>query len=294
MAHPLRIVDVFAEEQLAGNPLAVVLEADDLTPDAMQRIAQEMNFSETTFVSSAADRTGAWPVRIFTPASELPFAGHPTLGTAFVIRELIAGPVEQVDLALAVGTIPVTFEPEPGGHEVAWLRAPEVALGPLVAVDTVAAALGLVPGDVAPEVPPRQLAAGPVFVFVRISGQAALCRARLDAGLLARLVPGASPDGIYLFCSETVGGGVDLAARLLFDAGGLREDPATGSATAMLGAYLREHVYPSGEAFSLRIEQGVAMGRSSLLRLVVRERGEAGSEIRVGGRVFPVVRGELL
>lgn len=294
MPHPLHIVDVFAEQRLAGNPLAVVLESDGLDADEMQRIAHEMNFSETTFVSSRARPDGAWPVRIFTPAEELPFAGHPTLGTASVIRALAAGTPEQIELALGVGSIPVRFEPEAGGDVVAWLRAPAVTLGPEVLAEGVAAALGLAPRDVHSAFPPRQLTAGPSFVFVRVSGQEALLRARLDAVRLATLAPGAPSVGIHLFCSETVGEGLDFAARVLFDAGGPREDPATGSATAMLGAYLREYMYPPGESFSLRIEQGVMMGRPSLLRLIVRDQGENGPEIRVGGRVVPVVRGELL
>ena len=294
MSHPLHIVDVFAEQRLAGNPLAVVLDADDLGADEMQRIAHEMNFSETTFVSSKAGADGSWPVRIFTPAEELPFAGHPTLGTASVVRALAGGAAEHVDLALAVGTVPVSFEPEPGGDVVAWLRAPAVTLGPRVDGETVAAAVGLAARDLDPALPPQQLTAGPSFVFARVSGQEALCRARLDSDRLAALVPGAPSVGVYLFCSETTGEDLDLAARLLFEAGGPREDPATGSATAILGAYLREYAYPPGEPISLRIEQGVAMRRPSLLRLTVRDRGDAAPEIRVGGRVIPVVRGELL
>jgi trans-2,3-dihydro-3-hydroxyanthranilate isomerase len=294
MPHPFEIVDVFAERRYEGNPLAVVFESDDLATAEMQRIAHEMNFSETTFVASSAGANGAWPVRIFTPAEELPFAGHPTLGTASVIRALGGGGAEQVDLALGVGTVPVRFEPESGGEVVAWLRAPSVELGPRVAADEAAAVVGLAPDDVDPALPVRQLTAGPSFVFARVVGQGALRRARLDTERLAALVPAGSSVGIYLFCAETVAPGVDLAARMLFDAGGPREDPATGSATAMLGAHLREHAYPVGEPFSLRIEQGVAMGRPSLLRLTVRERDEGGPEIRVGGRVVPVARGELL
>lgn len=293
MPYPLHIVDVFAEEPLAGNQLAVVLDAEGLETSAMQRIAQEMNFSETTFVASSPDAQGAWPVRIFTPAAELPFAGHPTLGTASVLRALAGGNAPLVELQLRVGTIPVRFEPEDGGEEVAWLRAPTVEMGARIAPEAVAAAVGLVPDDLVSEVQPHQVTAGPAFAFARVFGQEALCRATLDRERLAALVPGVSLDGLYLFCTETVGAGLDLAARLLFDAGGAREDPATGSATAMLGAFL---LHQSGEpdaGFSIRIEQGVAMGRPSLLRLAVDVRADA-PEIRVGGRVFPVLRGELL
>jgi len=293
MPHPLHIVDVFAEEPLAGNQLAVVLEAEGLETSAMQRIAQEMNFSETTFVAPCPDAQGAWPVRIFTPAAELPFAGHPTLGTASVLRALTGGDAPLVELQLRVGTIPVRFEPEGAGEEVAWLRAPAVEMGARIAPEAVAAAVRLVPDDLVPEVTSHHVTAGPAFAFARVSGQEALCRAKLDRERLATLVPGVSLDGLYLFCTETVGAGLDLAARLLFDAGGAREDPATGSATAMLGAFLLHQSDEPDAGFSIRIEQGVAMGRPSLLRLAVDVKASA-PEIRVGGRVFPVLRGVLL
>ena len=292
MPRPLHIVDVFAEERLAGNPLAVVLEAADLGTAEMQRVAHEMNFSETTFVAAEPDASGAWPVRIFTPAEELPFAGHPTLGTAAVLRAL-AGGVPEVELALGVGRIPVRFEPEAGGDEVAWLRAPAVERGAEVDAAALAEAVGLAVEDLDAALPPRLLTAGPSFVFARVSGQAALRSARLDPERLAPLVPGGLAVGVHLSCDETVGADLDLAVRVLFDADGPREDPATGSATAMLGAHLFA-ADPERGPLSLRIEQGVAMGRPSLLRLTVRPGAGGAPEIRVGGRVVPVVRGELL
>jgi trans-2,3-dihydro-3-hydroxyanthranilate isomerase len=295
MPYPAHIVDVFAEERLAGNQLAVVLDANDLGSDEMQRVAREMNFSETTFVASGPDRDGAWPVRIFTPSTELPFAGHPTLGTAWVIRRhLLAESAKQVDLALGVGRVPVRFEPESGGDEVAWLTAPRVELGPILDPGAVAAAVGLSLDDLDPRTPARRLTAGPCFVFARVSGQQALRRVRLDVERLTEIAPGEPAVGIYLFCAESTGDAVDLAARMVFDADGPREDPATGSATAMLGAYLLEHDAPAEGEISLRIEQGVSMQRPSLLRLTARRTEDGGREIRVGGRVVPVVRGELL
>ena len=134
MPHPFHIVDVFAETRYAGNPLAVVLDAGDLHPPEMQRIAAEMNYSETTFVLSRTPRDGGYGVRIFTPVQELPFAGHPTLGTAWVLRHEVArGTPTQLLLDLGVGRIPVTFETSDG--EIAWLTAPPVELGPTCAPD---------------------------------------------------------------------------------------------------------------------------------------------------------------
>lgn len=129
MSHPLFIVDVFAEEKYAGNQLAVVVHDGDLAGDVMQRIARETNYSETTFVQRPQRADGAWDVRIFTPMAELPFAGHPTLGTAWVLRHLVdAGRPSSVVLQLAVGPTPVRFTPD-GKGDIGWLTAPYPVFG---------------------------------------------------------------------------------------------------------------------------------------------------------------------
>jgi len=287
MPHRFHIVDVFAEELYAGNTLAVVRDAADLDAATMQRIAREFGFSETTFVVEE----GAEPrVRIFTTAGELPFAGHPTLGTAWVIREHgPQGRLPVLTLALGVGSVPVAFEAGPGGGEVAWLTAPPVTLGRTLAPERVAAALDLEAGDFARALPVQHVQVGIEFVHVPLASADALARARLDLPAVAKLAHDGFPTNFYLFAP---GARSDLRARMLFLAGGVREDPATGSATACLGAYLLAHG-GGGESFSLEIEQGVEMGRPSLLRLeVTREAGAA--KIRVGGRVLESARGELL
>jgi trans-2,3-dihydro-3-hydroxyanthranilate isomerase len=287
------VVDVFAERRFCGNPLAVVVDAEGLAADEMQAIARETNLSETTFVAPPGP-DGAWPVRIFTPAQELPFAGHPTLGTAWVIRHHVAASrPERVTLALGVGAVPVAFEPAgDGGPEVAWLTAPPVELGAALEPERVAPCLGLEPEDIDPRAPVQEIAAGPRFVFVPLRGLAALRRSRLDAAAFARALPG-TPANVYLFCRETVERANDLHARLFFDAHGVREDPATGSAAACLGAYLLAHDAQGGAELALRVEQGHEVQRPSLLRLRARRTGGR-SEIAVGGRVLPAARGELL
>jgi trans-2,3-dihydro-3-hydroxyanthranilate isomerase len=287
VAHRFHIVDVFAERLHAGNTLAVVRDAADLDAEAMQRIAREFGFSETTFVMSLAGAAQA--VRIFTPAEELPFAGHPTLGTAWVLREhLLAGRPASVSLALGVGTVPVRFERE-GDAEVAWLTAPPVTLGKTIAAERLAPVLGLEPRDFSRALPAQHARAGVEFVHVALASEAAVRRARFDVAAFAPLAAEGFPSKLHLFAS---GAAADLHARMLFIAGSVREDPATGSATACLGAYLLAHGR-YGERFTLRIEQGVEIGRPSLLRLEVT--GGAGREkIRVGGRVIESARGELL
>jgi trans-2,3-dihydro-3-hydroxyanthranilate isomerase len=180
MPHRFHIVDVFAEQLRAGNTLAVVRDAGDLDAAAMQRIAREFGFSETTFVLSATPGEET-PVRIFTPAEELPFAGHPTLGTAWVIREhrLRERPAA-VTLALGVGPVPVAFEPEPGGDAVAWLTAPPGTLGRTLAPARLAPALGLSPRDFSRDLPVQHVSAGVAFVHVPLASADAVRRARFE------------------------------------------------------------------------------------------------------------------
>lgn len=144
MIRPFHIVDVFAERPCSGNQLAVVLNADGLSDEAMQSIAAETNYSETTFVASTPERDGAFRVRIFTPAREVAFAGHPILGTGWVIQHhLLPGISAHVHLRIATGSVPVTFESSGDGREIAWFRAPPVSLGSTCPREPIAAALGV-------------------------------------------------------------------------------------------------------------------------------------------------------
>jgi trans-2,3-dihydro-3-hydroxyanthranilate isomerase len=294
VSHPLHIVDVFAERPYAGNPLAVVLEAGDLTGQRMQEIAREMNYSETTFVTSGEQPDGGVPVRIFTTIAEIPFGGHPTLGTAWVLgRRVQKARPGVVRLNLGVGQVPVTFESAGEGSELAWLSAPPITLGPTCAAELVAPALGLSPDEIAKEGPVRQASAGFPTLMVPVRSLDALRRSRLDMEGFAPLAREGFMPFVYLFCTEPHDAENDLCARFYFDAGGVREDPATGSATACLGAYLLEHGIFGSSELSLRIEQGAEIDRPSLLLLRARESGGS-REISVGGRVIPTAQGELL
>lgn len=290
----LHIVDVFAERPYAGNPLAVVVASGRLPDEAMQRIAAEMNHSETAFVGSAPEADHGYPVRIFTPAREVAFAGHPILGTAWVVRHHVAphdaGPVR---LNLAVGQVPVTFEATGAEGEVAWFRAPPVTSGPTCAPERIATALGLAPDDIEHRFPVQQYSAGTAAIIVPLRNLDALRRSQLDLAVFARLADEGFPTLVYPFCNETREPGNDLCARFFFEAHGVREDPATGNGAAFLGAYLLEHAYFPSADLRLRIEQGYEMRRPSLVRLRARSVG-GGRDIHVGGRVIPTVRGELL
>jgi len=290
LSHVFHLVDVFAERPYAGNQLAVVLGADDLSSEQMQEIARETNFSETTFLPASVP-PGAAPVRIFTPAEELPFAGHPTLGTAWVIRTLLEGAsIDEVVLELGVGPVPVRFERDAQG-EIAWLRAPRADFDQTVPHDEAAHLLGLTPGDLDPELPVQAVGAGHAALIVPLASRTALESCRPEARGIAALAERGIEPYVYFFCREPRSPENDLAARFFFDANGVREDPATGSAAGCLGAYLLHHrAVPKLEH---RMEQGVDMGRPSLIRL----RGElvdGAPAVSVGGRVFHVARGELL
>ena len=290
MSLPFHIVDVFAERRYAGNPLAVVLDADGLAVDSMQAIAAEANYSETTFVMSAPEADGGWRVRLFTPAREIAFAGHPILGTAWVLRQRL-GAVPAVQLNLPVGPVPVRFESD-GGREVAWFAAPPVTAGPTCDPARMAATLGLAPADIDARWPAQQFGAGTAAMVVPLASLDALRRARLDLAAYAPLAAEGRPPLTYLFCRETRAPGADLAARFFFEAHGVREDPATGNGAAFLGAWLLQHGALGDGPLSLRIEQGHEVQRPSLVRLRARRTAGA-AEIEVGGSVVATVRGEL-
>lgn len=293
MKHHFYIVDVFAERSYSGNQLAVVVGAEPLSDETMQQLAAETNYSETTFVTPEPEDDGGYRVRIFTPAREIAFAGHPILGTAWVLRHYVSpvasGPVR---LNLALGQVPVTFEVSAEGKEVAWFLAPPVTPGKTCAPERMAAAVGVSPDDIEAAFPVQQFSAGTSAMIVPLRSLDALRRSKLDLDAFAALAAEGFPSLVYLFCRQTHHTGNDLCARFFFEAHGVREDPATGNGAAFLGAYLLEHGFFPEPGFSIRIEQGYEVRRPSLVML--RARMVDGSrEVSVGGYIMPTVRGEL-
>jgi trans-2,3-dihydro-3-hydroxyanthranilate isomerase len=294
MPHSFHIVDVFAERRWTGNQLAVVLDADDLSDIDMGRIAQEMNYSETTFVQSVPDPDGAHRVRIFTPSQEIPFAGHPILGTASIIRDHVAtDKPRSLRLHLNVGQVEVTFEGTNDGRNIAWFQAPPVTPGPVCPPEGIARALQLSPSEIDTRTPVQQLSSGVSAILVPLRNLAALQKSRLDLEAFAPLAREGFSPLVYLFCTETHHPENDLCARFFFVAHGVREDPATGNAAAFLGVYLLNHQYFSEPELNLRIEQGYELNRPSLVLLRAQTKGSF-RDIRVGGSVVPVAHGDLL
>jgi trans-2,3-dihydro-3-hydroxyanthranilate isomerase len=268
----LTIVDVFAEARYEGNQLAVVEDAGGLDAGRMQAIAREMNFSETTFVTAQAEDRAT--VRIFTPNEELPFAGHPTLGTAWVLAR---GEQVRVVLSLPVGDVPVAFE-----ESLAWLTPPAATAGEPVRPEDAAALLGLDAADLDPDLDPQLVTCGPTFPIVGVKSLAALKRVRVDRDTQQRLgIPGFP----FAVCRSGYSPDADFAARMMFfDGVGMREDPATGSANAAFASYLRDR----GVSGRRIVEQGFEIRRPSRIYLAV------GESLAVGGRVQPVAEGRLL
>jgi len=264
-----------------------------LSGEDMQKIAKEIGFSETTFLLSDTPRDGGFDVRIFTPGEEVPFAGHPTLGTAYVIRrEVLRAPVEQVTLNLKVGQIPVTFG-QAGEPDVLWMRQNPPAFGPTVAPGEMADLLGLAPSQIDARFPVQEVSTGLWFVIVPLVDLNALKQARLARDSYFAFIANRQAKAVLVVCPEPYDEGNDLSVRVFVPYYGIEEDPATGSGNGCLAAWLVRHRYLGRRDIDVRVQQGHEVGRPSLIRLRANE--EDGTiAVHVGGRVFPVAQGEFL
>jgi trans-2,3-dihydro-3-hydroxyanthranilate isomerase len=286
------LVDVFAEEKYAGNQLAVVADAGKLSAAKMQRIANEFHFSETTFIRSDTLRNGGYDVRIFTPQTELPFAGHPTLGTAFVIRHCISDKkVQRITLNLKVGRIPVTFEEDEKGHGIMWMQQIPPTFGRTLDSQTIAEALSLQVKDIDERFPPQEVSTGIPFIIVPLKNLDAVKRARTDRSKLLELAQDGSAN-ILVFSPETYKKENDLNVRVFVDILGIPEDPATGSGNGCLAGYLCRYRYFGDDKINVRVEQGYEIMRPSLLRLRA-ERQKDKIDVHVGGKATLVATGKL-
>jgi trans-2,3-dihydro-3-hydroxyanthranilate isomerase len=285
------LVDVFAEEKYAGNQLAVVRNAGALSSAQMQRIANEMHFSETAFIISDEKRNGGYDVRIFTPAREMPFAGHPTLGTAYVIRHsLVNEDVDKVALNLKVGQIPVTFEKEED-QEILWMKQVPPVFGKTYDAADISQMLNLSLEDIDNKYPAQEVSTGVPFVIVPLKTLNAVKRVRIDKDKHLELARETQAETL-VFSPETYKKENTLNARVFVDLHGIPEDPAAGSANGCLAAYLSKYRYFGDDAVSARVEQGYEIGRPSLLRIRAEKR-EGEIQVHVGGKVVMVANGEL-
>jgi len=287
------IVDVFAEEKYAGNQLAVFQNVDALSDGEMQKIAREMNFSETTFILSDRQRDGGYDVRIFTPGEEVPFAGHPTLGTAYVIaRDLIEKPVDRINLNLKVGQIPVTFAKDEE-REILWMKQKTPEFGPTAEAQKMAGILGLDASEIDARFPVQEVSTGLWFAIVPLVGLEAVRRARVARDAYFDFVRDRQAQGILVFCPETCDRRNDLHVRVFVPYYGIEEDPATGSGNGCLAGYLVKHRYFNAVQIDLRAEQGYEIDRPSLIYHRAQEKAGA-INVHIGGRVVMVASGCFL
>jgi trans-2,3-dihydro-3-hydroxyanthranilate isomerase len=281
-------LDVFTDRRFAGNPLAVVLDAEALDAAAMQAIAREFNHPETVFVFAPADPAHRARVRIFTPARELPFAGHPTVGTAVLLGARDGG--RDLVLEEGIGAVRCTLESMRGGGGRARFTIPQLPTeaGPTADVAAIAAALSLVPEDVG-EGRPARWSAGIPLTFVPIVSLAAIARCRPDpARFDAAFGAGAA---VYVFCNETAEAGHHFHARMFAPGMGVPEDPATGSAAAAFAGVLARRL--SDGSHAITIEQGYEMGRPSLIHLTAEVAAGRLVSASVGGDAVIVTEGTI-
>ena len=284
-----RVVDVFTTKALEGNPLAVFMDASQLDETVMQSIAREMNLAETAFILPPDNRANAARVRIFTPRKEMLFAGHPTIGTSFVLLNegLVRQGCESFVLEEKIG--PVQIWVENGERPMIWLRTPPIAEGRIYERSLCAHALGLAEDDLL-NLAPQLLNAGNPTLFIALTNEKAVDRAWLDLQEMKDLRNGADePFCVFVFARTSDG----VYSRMFAPDYGVPEDPATGSSTGPLAAFMIKHGL-IGDASGTRLisEQGTQMGRRSLLHVKIA--GHGGAEgIYVGGHVVPIAEGVM-
>ncbi len=288
------IVDVFAVEKYTGNQLAIFTDASTLSEEQMQQLAKEMNYSETTFITSTDLQDGGYDVRIFTPNKELPFAGHPTLGTAYIIQQTIINqPVETVNLNLKVGQIPVTWHNTDDMGEVLWMRQKPPIFHQIFEASALAPVLSLDMNEIDARFPIQEVSTGIPFIIVPLKTHESLKQIRVNREKYFELVENTESKEILVFCPETYASENDLSVRVFAEYLGIPEDPATGSANGCLAGYLVEHSYFGEKPVDIRVEQGYEIGRPSLL-LLKAQRNEDTIEVLVGGKVVMVAKGEFV
>ncbi len=287
---PFVQLDVFSSQPFEGNPLAVFLDGSGLTDQQMQSLAKEMNLSETTFIlprDAATERERGVRVRIFTVEEELPFAGHPTLGTAFQLRG--ATGAGEIVLDLNAGKVPVRFEHQSGQPAFGEMTQVNPQFGPRHDRETVVRASGLRDGDLDPSLPIQTVSTGLPFTVVPVRGLEILRNLQPDLRSSAEYLAQAGGRFFYFVCRETVDPAATLHARMMFYGG---EDPATGSAAGCAAAWMVANgVAPPSKR--VMIEQGVEMGRPSRIFVRADRKDDRVVNVRVGGNVVEMLRGEV-
>jgi trans-2,3-dihydro-3-hydroxyanthranilate isomerase len=291
-------LDVFTTRRFAGNPLAVVLDSGQLDGGAMQTIAREFNLPETVFLFDPDERAHRARLRIFTPGAELPFAGHPTVGTAVLLARLDGGGGRrEIVLEEAIGPVRCTVEPidaQSGRARFEIPREPRQIGDDLADLAAIAEALSLTLDDLGCEnFIAGNWSAGNAFTFVPLRGRDAVTRSQPDPAKWDRTFGPDDPAGVFVYCRETVERAHHFHARMFAPRLGVREDPATGSAVAAFAGVIARFLRPADGEHEFVIEQGFAMGRPSVMHLFLTMRGGALSGASVGGDAVVVSEGTI-
>ncbi|TVQ45654.1 MAG: PhzF family phenazine biosynthesis protein [Gloeocapsa sp. DLM2.Bin57] len=280
-------IDVFTQQIFGGNPLAVFPDAQGLTTSQMQQIAREFNLSETVFVLPPEKPIHTHRLRIFTPFAELPFAGHPTLGTAYLLSRI--KPTSSLVFEEGVGTIRVKIEPETGYTELTSTTTPEYQKT-LPETRDLAQILNINPADI---LDIAAVSCGLPFLFIHLTNLEVIGQVKLNLPLWEQILSCYWSPHLYLFTRETVAKEADIHARMFAPALGISEDPATGSGATALAAYLvKDNLHSSG-TLEWIIEQGLEMGRPSLLKASADCQDSQLYSIRVGGNSVLVSEGRI-
>ena len=294
-------VDVFTDTRFGGNQLAVVFDGEGLDDGLMQAIALEFSYSETTFVCPPADPAHTAEVRIFTPRAEIPFAGHPNIGTAFALArrgEIFGKPIGgTVEFEEKAGLVAVEIQRENGEPVGARLTSPQVfEPGARIPADIISACCGIASAEIAGNIhEPCVASCGLPWVFACATGPEVVARARPDAGAFARLLPATMAAGIELYAPAvvTAPGDAGYKARVFAPEFGVTEDAATGSANVTLAGLLASLRSEADTEFVMTISQGVEMGRPSLLIAEADKANSIVTATRIGGRCVPIMEGIL-
>jgi trans-2,3-dihydro-3-hydroxyanthranilate isomerase len=298
---PYHILDVFTDRAFGGNPLAVFTDARGVSAALMQAIARELNLSETTFVLPPRDPKNDYQVRIFTPTHEMPMAGHPTIGTAFILaHEGVVRPSgleTTIVFEEGVGPVPVSIGWKNGAPGFIEMRQPLPKFGPrFEKAEAIAEMLSLDPRDILDtNLPMEVISCGVPFLFVPINSLEAMGRIRFRADLCEQVLRGFAPEsGVFAFTKGGRFPGSEMHGRMFAPGLGVNEDPATGGACGPLGCYLVRHrvILPEGELRCV-IEQGVEMGRPSFIKIRIARRGDEIIEVHVGGTCHHIGAGAL-
>lgn len=298
MPHPYALLDVFTDTPLAGNPLAIVSDASDLTDRQMQAIAKEFNLSETVFITKPLDEENHASIRIFTPVYEMPFAGHPIIGTAcyLAMQSERAEGLRPITLHVPLGAVPCEITPSPSGLIAARLTAPQSPKKlPRPADDaTIAKALGIEKNDIGFDgFTPTQFDSGVPYTCVPVKSRTALSRAKPVLSYWTDAFGTHSHNDAYVFTNETDNSACDYSVRMFAPHGGAMEDPATGSAAVAFAGVLADQIAPNEQPQSLLLEQGNDMGRPSLIQLGFRADSGIACDVSIGGSSVLLIEGIL-